>query len=126
MASDYGLKDRIVFTGNIRNMNDYYQAFDIFLLPSLYEGLPVSGIEAQTNGLRCIFSDRITREVSIIDRNVEFISIDVDPIIWANEIIKFCNYKREDVSGEIIEAGYDIDSLTTQLQNFFCEKWYKL
>ena len=53
--------------GNINNVNEMYQAMDVFILPSLFEGLPVVGIEAQAAGLKCIMSDTITDEVKITD-----------------------------------------------------------
>lgn len=61
------LSDKFIFLDEISNVNEYYSLFDYFLLPSHYEGLPVVGIEAQANGLPCIFSDTITKESRISD-----------------------------------------------------------
>lgn len=61
----YNLNDRVIFAGEVRNVNEYYSAFDIFWLPSLYEGLPTVALEAYVNGLPCILSNKITREVGI-------------------------------------------------------------
>lgn len=77
------VEDRIIFTGSINNTNEIYNAFDLFALPSVYEGLPVVGVEAQANGLPCIFSNNITNEVKI-NNNVKFIDLNIEK--WAKNI----------------------------------------
>lgn len=62
-ASNLGIKDRVTFVGNVGNANEWYQAFDCFVLPSVWEGLPVVGVEAQAADLPCIFSSAVTREM---------------------------------------------------------------
>lgn len=119
MVKEYKLDPKVVFTGSITNMNEYYQAFDIFILPSLYEGLPVSGIEAQTSGLPCLFSDTITREVSLVPDNVQFMSINDDPRVWAHRLLTLRGKSRRDTSEEIKKGGYDISDLAGQLQEMF-------
>ena len=94
------------------------QAMDCFILPSRFEGLPLVGIEAQTSGLWCYFSDVITNEIRITELT-NFISLNNSPEIWAKKIIKNKNYKRRDVSKEIIKAGYDIDAEIKKVQNFY-------
>lgn len=68
------LEQNVIFIDPRNDVYKFYSAFDLFILPSLYEGLPVVGIEAQCNGLPCLFSDTITKEVKIND-NVKFISL---------------------------------------------------
>lgn len=85
--------DNVILTGNVSNVNEYMQAFDIFLLPSRFEGLPIVGIEAQFAGLPCLFSDRITEEV-IISRNSMRIPIE-DKKQWVNEVLKITKRKNE-------------------------------
>lgn len=121
---EYNLQDRVLFTGNISNINEYYQAFDIFVLPSLYEGLPVSGIEAETSGLKCFFSDTISREVGVVDNNCCFLSIKEPSEIWVNKIISNSQYDRKDMSGIVASKGYDIYKLSKKLELFFL-KLYK-
>lgn len=69
-----GLNDFVIFAGVQKECEKYYHAMDVFVLPSLFEGLPVTGIEAQYAGLPCIFSDEISKEVKITD-DVQFIGI---------------------------------------------------
>lgn len=99
------LKESVLCLGQINNVNEWLQAFDIFIMPSLYEGLPLIGIEAQASGLPCLFSDRITKEVGII--NSEFLSInDVNP--WKYALQKYENFLRTDVSEELEKFGFNI------------------
>lgn len=72
------LEKYFLLLGNKPNANEYYNAFDCFLLPSRFEGLPYVGIEAQVNGLKCFFSNKITRQVKITE-SAEFFDLkDVD------------------------------------------------
>lgn len=84
-AKHMGISENIIFTGNVNNVNEYMQAFDIFVLPSRFEGLPIVGIEAQLAGLPCIFSDKITEEV-IISQNAIRLPID-STNQWIAEIL---------------------------------------
>lgn len=67
---ELGLDDSVRFLGQRNDANELYQAFDVFLLPSLYEGLPVVGVEAQASGLLCFFSDDMTKETKVLDSTV--------------------------------------------------------
>ena len=69
------LEDRFIFVEETSNVNEYYSAFDYFALPSLYEGLPVVGVEAQANGLPCLFSNTISDECKISD-NTRYLNKD--------------------------------------------------
>ena len=93
------------FLGVRSDANELYQAMDVFLLPSLFEGLPIVGIEAQTAGLPCFFSNEISKDVNVV--NSYFIDLKQDSIFWANKIIeKDEKFKRSDVSEQIIKSGY--------------------
>ena len=93
IVSDYGIKNRVIFTGEVRNVNDYYSAFDIFWLPSLFEGLPTVVLEALSNGLHCILSDRITREVGI-SNYVDFLPITSKAdTLWVHDTVKYSSIR---------------------------------
>ena len=66
-VSELNLKDKVIFTGNVRNVGDYLSAMDVFAFPSLYEGTPLSVIEVQSNGLPCIISDSVPNDVFLTD-----------------------------------------------------------
>lgn len=122
LVKEKKLNDNVIFTGNISNVNELYQAMDVFILPSLHEGLPVVGIEAQTADLPCVFSTNITKEVKLLDR-VNFIDL-TDKDKWINTILSYKNSKRKDNSKNIIKCGYDIEAATKELQDWYI-KLYK-
>lgn len=114
------LEDYVIFTGGISNVNEFYQAMDVFVLPSFHEGLPVVGIEAQTSGLPCVFSNTITKEVKIINE-VDFVGLDEDLDIWSETILKYKYLKRENKQKEMINAGYDIKESSKSIENWYIE-----
>lgn len=79
------LNEKVIFTGKQVETYKFYSAFDCFILPSLYEGMPVTAIEAQISGLPTLISNRVTTDVCISDR-CKFLSID-DKSIWVKEIL---------------------------------------
>ena len=112
------LTNKVIFLNPVTNVNDYYQAMDIFVLPSLFEGLPVVGVEAQASGLKCIFSKKITQELQLTDR-VRFLDID-NAEAWSKVIIEENKkYNRELKNQEIECSGYDIITEATKLQDFY-------
>lgn len=106
-VENLGLTHAVRFLGNQANVSPYYQAMDFLVFPSLFEGLPGTIIEAQTSGLRCLLSDRITKEVKITG-SAEFYSLDKTVKEWASYIIKHCNYERENCLDAVKKAGFDI------------------
>ena len=112
----------VIFTGVIENISDYLSAFDVMLLPSLYEGLPLVVIEWQIAGLPCIVSDTVTKECAITSL-VKFESIEKEPEAWANDIrnliLQDRNDSKEAVFNEIKTAGYDIESGAEKLRQMY-------
>lgn len=89
--------------------SEWYHAFDIFLLPSLYEGIPLVGIEAQASGLPCIFSNRISEDVKINDYS-KFIPLSNNTDIWVDTILniptkidRLACYERVENSGYSVQ-----------------------
>lgn len=120
-ALKLGIKKKVLFTGNIPNVNEYMQIFDAFVFPSLFEGLPVSVIEAQTSGLRCCISDSITNEIEITDL-VRMISLNEDAYSWANEVLVPQNIKKRIDYAEIIKRKeYDIKSVCQKVLEYYEE-----
>ena len=109
LVDERGLTDRVKFLGQRSDVNRLYQAFDAFVLPSLYEGLGLVGVEAQVSGLPCLLSDAITREVDVTGE-CKFLPID-SPVVWADEIDSLLPYSYEGrlsiSSGQF--ADYNID-----------------
>lgn len=111
-AVEMGIDSRVLFMGNKRDVYRYYQAMDYFLLPSLYEGLPGTAIEAQASGLPGIMSDTVTEEAIVTDL-LQMRSIQEEPILWAEEIMKknqeyaedFKDLEETDMTGNMSESG---------------------
>jgi len=120
-ACTMGLQDDILFAGNVANVNEWYQAFDVMVMPSLWEGLPVVGVEAQAADLPCIFSDSITREIGILD-TAKFISLDAPVGEWADAVQRAMEYReRKNVREAIAARGYDIEVEAKKLQEAYLE-----
>lgn len=115
------LQNQVVLLGNQKNINEILQAMDMFIMPSFYEGLPGSVIEAQGSGLPCIISDTITKLVKVTDL-VTFIPLEEKIENWVSIILeKLENIKREDTKEILIEKGFDMTSISKELQDFYLE-----
>ena len=121
MVKDYNLNDAVIFVGTTNNIVDYYQMMDLFLMPSLFEGLPITGIEAQANGLPCLFSDSITRELAIT-KLANYCALSEKEEVWRDKIIELLSVGRQDCSEEIINAGYSIYDTVNYLKSFYLSK----
>ena len=111
------LHDRVQITGWVKSAKDNYSCFDIFVMPSLSEGFPLSGLEAQANGLATIFSDCVTKSLKLSE-SVSFLPIGKEHIdLWKKEIMNKA-YKRMNRSNTVIGTDYDIH------ENI--KKWEKL
>lgn len=119
-AEQLGISENILFTGNVPNVNEFYQSMDCFVMPSLYEGLVIAGIEAQCAGLTCLFSSSITEEIKITN-NVEFISLNEEPTYWAKQICATAGFERRNMTSEIKAAGYEIESAAKELQKLYLD-----
>ena len=120
MKSQKNISDYIILLGNRNDVDRIYQAMDVFVLPSQYEGLPVVGVEAQASGLPCILSDRMTSETKM-STNVCFLSIDKGVRIWTDEILKHKNNKRKETIDVIRENGFDISQQGNRLVDYYFE-----
>ena len=106
-VNDLNLNNSVMFLGQRTDVNELYQAFDIFLLPSLYEGLGMVMIEAQCSGLPCIASTEVPK-VSKIRENVDFIKLTDSIEKWSSEINQYMITDRDANTIEIENAGYNI------------------
>lgn len=114
-----GIDKKVLFLGVRNDIPKIMSAIDVFLMPSLFEGLPVVGIEAQAAGLKCYFSDNITKQVSITDL-AEFLSLDLLPSEWASIILcKARDYKRKSTKQEITRAGFDSADVCNRLVTIY-------
>lgn len=114
-----GLSDSVKFLGQRSDAAELYQAFDIFLLPSLYEGLPVVGVEAQASGLLCVLSNDMTKETKVLDSTI-FMSLNNTANEWANVLLNSCKkFKRKDTKEEISNNNFNIKVEGKKLEELY-------
>lgn len=117
-----GLEKNVYFMGLRSDVADIIQSFDVFILPSISEGLPVCAIEAQAAGLPIVASTGVTSETDITG-NVTFLSLDHPSSEWAKKVIDInSSYKRIDTTEQVRKAGYDIKQTAQWLQDFYLSK----
>lgn len=118
----YGLDDAVMFLNGRSDIPDLMNAFDLFLLPSLFEGLPLVGIEAQCAGLPIITATMVSEETNVTG-NVKFLRLDHSATYWAREIMDYYNqYQRHDCAELVKSKGYDIKETALWLQHFYLER----
>jgi glycosyltransferase EpsD len=117
-----GMASAVTLLGIRDDIPDLLQSFDIFVMPSLFEGMPGSAIEAQASGLPCLLSDTITPEAQIVNCLLDFIPIDKGSFPWVNRILEHAvnPLPRRDTTNEIRLAGYDIHDVANWYENFYC------
>lgn len=121
-VSKLGIEDKIIFLGIKENVSEYLMAMDIFVFPSIYEGLGIAAIEAQATGIPCIVSDRLPAESTVIQELVVRKSIDLPAKEWAKEIVTIKKINRINRQSEIEKSGFDIVSAANELEDFYFEK----
>lgn len=119
-AGSMGLSDKVFFLGNRFDVERYYQAFDYFVFPSTFEGLPGSVAEAQASGLCCLVSDKVTREAALTGL-VTYKSIREPAANWAGEIMRNAKaaLERKDMRAAIAAKGFDVRRQAAAMEAFY-------
>ncbi|MGL9893706.1 glycosyltransferase [Enterococcus mundtii] len=112
-----GLNNEVIFTGSRNDIDFILSGIDIFLMPSLYEGLPVIGVEALSSGLPCIFSDEISKEFQ--SEKSYYISLNNSSLEWAKQIINIVNINIDRNLSQTEEMGYDINVEAPKLIEYY-------
>ena len=118
MVEQLALNNQVVFLGNRSDVAELYQAMDVFVLPSHFEGIPVVGVEAQFADLPCVFSDKVPSEVAFSEK-VCFLPLSDSPEAWANRIIACRGQGRSSDWNEIVNSHYDIKTAYKILQDYY-------
>ena len=122
-VAEVGLQDKLLFVGSVQNVSDYLQAMDLFVLPSIHEGLPFVLVEAQAAGLHALVSDRVSDEANLTG-NLHFLSID-DVNIWVNAIEQYVLPDRQSTAAEACEKlagkGYDMHRNAAELARLYTD-----
>lgn len=119
---DYGIKDKVVYLGRTEDIHKLYNAMDCFLLPSIYEGLPVVGVEAECCGLPIFFSTAVPEESSPCEDLGSFIGLDKSAEEWAEEVVEKTERLKQDRTGRIEEikrTGFDSRTEAGKLLEYY-------
>ncbi len=103
-ARELGIADDVIFTGDKKPISPYYQAFDLFLFPSRYEGMPGTVVEAQATGLPCLISDAITSQVTFTGM-VKAMPLSRPADRWARMLIRMCDLCGSTAADRAITRG---------------------
>jgi glycosyltransferase involved in cell wall biosynthesis len=116
------LSNVAIFMGKSLEVHRFMQAMDIFVMPSYFEGLPLTLIEAQSASLSCFVSDSVSNEVAITNL-VQFISLDKSAKEWAKQINSPMIMNREEIKDnickQIVDAGYSIEDNAKKLKELY-------
>lgn len=123
-AKHLGILEKTIFTGLREDVNEILQAMDVFVFPSIYEGLPVSLVEAQAAGLPCIISDKVPMECKKT-KLVYQMNLTDSTELWANRIVELSKKTRVNTYEDIKKAGFDIVENAKWLENFYQDAYDK-
>lgn len=121
-AENLGVSEKISFLGVRADVDKVMQAMDVFVFPSLFEGLPVTMVEAQAAGLPCVISNKVPDECIITEGLVTIKNLSESPEEWAKHILSKQEIPRIDRSEEIIKHGFDIKETAKWLEKFYLQK----
>lgn len=113
-----GLSDKVVFLGTCNTIPSVLRAADVFCMPSLFEGFPISLIEAQAAGLPCVASSRITEEAGVTEL-VHFLPLEAGAGEWARKLLAVRGHECKNSQQKLKQAGYDIAQTSLWLQKFY-------
>jgi len=118
----YGIENKVILTGSRGDINRLLQAMDLLIMPSFFEGLPVSLVEAQCAGLPIFASDTISKDVAITP-NITFLSLKEDLSVWIESIKKIHKeIVRQDSTEYIVNAGFDINQTVSFVCDIYLDK----
>ena len=117
MVDQLGLIEKVLFLGNRSDVNEWYQAMDVFVLPSFFEGIPVVGVEAQFASLPCFFSEGVPKEVQFSD-SCYFLSLKNSPKKWAKDIVSVRGAQRN-LNYKLLDSQYNIFNTVSVLEKFY-------
>lgn len=118
-AVQLGIMDRTLFLGARNDVSSILHMLDYEIIPSLYEGFPVTAVEAQANGIPCIISDTVTTDV-VINDNVTMLSLNAGAITWADAISN--EVGRVNDTSKLIQYGYDIKTTLANVCSIYGER----
>lgn len=115
-----GIQEKVLFLGSRNDVSELYQAMDVFVLPSFFEGIPVVGVEAQFANLPCFFSNKTPSEVKFNNKS-QFLDLDISSQEWAKQIIQTKGDVRERMRTSIVKSSYDIRKAHFILESYYID-----
>lgn len=112
------LKDKVIFSGSVCNVQDYLNAMDVFAFPSLYEGMPLSILEVQANGLPCVISDTVPPDVFLTDL-IHPLSLNDSKNKWIETIVSVQRNNMKDYPQELKYAGFDLETAMKKVYSIY-------
>lgn len=113
-VSELNLQEHVIFAGQRFDIPNLLSAMDVFVFPSLHEGMPNTVIEAQATGLACVIADTITREANITGL-VQYLPLTQSVSEWTKAALNSAKFSRKDTSADFRAHGYDIASVAKEL-----------
>lgn len=115
-----GINSKVKFLGVRDDINDLMNGMDILVMPSISEGFPVTLMEAQSAGLRCLVSDRVSYQCNVTEE-MQYMSLEQGEEEWANKILSFCTLQlnAEEMNEKVKVAGFDIKQNAEWLEKFY-------
>ena len=119
-VQNLGLSDRTCMLSGRGDIPRLMKAMDVFVMPSLYEGLPFTAVEAQVNGLKCVLSDEITKTANA-SGDVVYLPLAAEKALWADVIAKQAEKRSDAQNTEKVILNYDIHKEAQKLQRIYTE-----
>lgn len=119
------LEDNFIMTGIVNNPCDYYNMFDVFILPSKREGLPIVALEAQASGLKCLFSNTIDQATSVVNDNCQFLELNVSKWVNAIKNIRLDYNRNGKIEDDFKNRNLDIEVEYEKLDKLYKENSYE-
>lgn len=116
------LEEKVFLLKDRDDVDKLYQAMDVFVMPSLFEGLPVVAVESQANGLPCILSDKVSAE-AILSSSANQLSLSTGAKGWAEKILGLDITRNVNATKELRDNGYDIKEEAQKLQDWYIKKY---
>ncbi|MCD7872664.1 MAG: glycosyltransferase, partial [Clostridiales bacterium] len=125
LAAEYKIEKDVFFLGERKDVFKLLNAMDVFIFPSFKEGLPVSLIEAQANGLPALVSDSVTDEC-VINENVNMLSLNDSPEVWAEKALEIGGKRISGGADKLKKSGWDIYECAGRLADYYKTGIFKI
>lgn len=117
-VKELGIGNRVIFYGRSQQVERLLWVMDVFLLPSLFEGLPVAGVEAQAAGLPVLCAENLSKEVKLTG-NLRFLPLETGAEAWSREVLTMNAQNREDNAEIVRKAGFESRFVAQEIENAY-------